>query len=1720
MDIELLKKKRATARSSFTRTAKILKDELSKDQADKTILEDKFIKIESIFNDLKSQDTAVLDLLIKTNTSEKDLETEVLSCEDYVDEFIAIGRRVRKTLGSKECKVNGSTNSNAEFSSNATNEKRFKLPKIQIKKFDGQLLSYLTFWGQFKKIHEDKELDEVDKFHYFAQSMVPGTRASELIDSYPLTAENYPKAVSAFKERFGNKEILTEIYVRELLKLIMQNVRSQGKDRLPLVSLYDKIESYIRALESLGIAQDSNAAWLYPMVESCLSADMLRVWQRSVLCSKEGSRLTNLLEFLRKEVEGEQRVKLARSGFEFPNSSRDERTKEVKFKSKKPIASAASLVVTKEKKCVFCCKNHDSKECFVARSMSLKERLEKLRESKCCLRCLKPGHFAKQCQLFIQCHLCKRSHHIILCPELPESKVESIASEKGSTTVQTAISSPICMKEVTLMTLMVELGAGSRKRKARCLLDCGSQRSYILKSTAESLNLKSISSENLTHTLFGGTRTESKTHKQYFLRLSPVGRSTEYQFSFLDQDTICGEIPRIQKGPILKELKRHRIWISDVGEDHPEIEILIGSDIYGKILTGQVIQLEGGLTAINTKLGWTLCGEQRDWNIQKVEGSQSMLVTSFLVQNMRLSDMWSLETIGIADEAQTFSKAVENQLAQEQFLNGLCRLKDGRYCVSLPWVQKFPPDIPSNRHISEKRLFATTRKLRKLEKFDEYNEVFNEWLSEGVIEIIPESEKTSGGHYLPHHPVIKESSSTTKIRPVFDASCKTDSSPSLNDCLIKGPNLVEEIPAILLRFREKAIGVTSDIKRAFLQIGIRQDDQNFLKFLWWVNGRVEEFRHKRVVFGVTSSPYLLAAVISFHLSQVAPEFRDISEKLMRSFYVDNCATSVDDKDELKQFICQSSRIMAEAKMELRLWTFGPENDSGTVAKNSDSVSMVLGLQWDRREDSLTIHIKTSVILGDLSKRKLLSLVHAVFDPLGIILPAMLPAKLILQEAWAIKSNWDIPLPDDLRARFVKWYEGLPSLSQIKLSRRIGFGIKDSWTLHVFCDASRNGYATVIFLRSQNDGEVYVKFISAKSRISPLKEITIPRLELLGCVLGARLAKYVVEALSLSNIPIYFWTDATVALSWIQREENWGIFVSNRVKEIRKLTDKECWRHIPGKINPADLPSRGCSPHHLLNSSWWEGPEFLKDPPDSWPNIKYSPDEDSVRAEIRKGRVVDLSVKIDEPQWFERFSSFSKIVKVFCWILRFANKLQKKPSYTSDTSSVEEKTKAENLLWRIVQQNNFQKIENIGKGLVVVKDNEGLIRVKSKIIDSKDEYAFRYPILLPSKNHIVTCLIRELHTKNCHAGLNILSATLREKYFVISARRAIRSVITKCIACKRFNAKACSTPPIHLPLDRVRDAATFEVVGIDLCGPLFLKNRSKVWIVLYTCAVYRAVHLELVTSLSTETFILSLRRFIARRGRPSTIYSDNGTNFTGADSALKRLNWQTIESSTSGVKPLQWKFIPPTAAWWGGWWERLIRSVKSLLLRVLGNSSVNFEELSTILCDVEAQINSRPLTYISDGSCDLVPLTPAMFLQDIPETGIPDIDAIDNGKLQLRFKHCQKLRDQLRSRFRKEYLGQLVQKANEKTHSLKVGDVVLVGQDNVKRQNWSIARIEKLFPGRDGCHRVARVRAKCGTLIRPLQRLYPLELCEESSIITDISEKVSRFGRKIKPVQRT
>lgn len=237
--------------------------------------------------------------------------------------------------------------------------------------------------------------------------------------------------------------------------------------------------------------------------------------------------------------------------------------------------------------------------------------------------------------------------------------------------------------------------------------------------------------------------------------------------------------------------------------------------------------------------------------------------------------------------------------------------------------------------------------------------------------------------------------------------------------------------------------------------------------------------------------------------------------------------------------------------------------------------------------------------------------QSIFDRMGYLSPATIIPKILLQRSWKTSKTWDEKLDEKIEKEFREWWEQAELLERVRITR-FAFG-GESIQLHGFSDASQNAYSAAVFIRVEYGGSVKCHLLQAKSRVAPIRPTTtIPRLELLGCVILARMMMTVVEAMSLQDVPKYYWTDSSTALAWVKRNSEWGTFVGNRVKEICKLSSPQEWSHVPGKQNPADLPSRSCTPKKLLDSRWWEGPEWLRKPREEWPTCEEITDEESVK----------------------------------------------------------------------------------------------------------------------------------------------------------------------------------------------------------------------------------------------------------------------------------------------------------------------------------------------------------------------------------------------------------------------------------------------------------------------------------------------------------------------------
>ena len=825
-----------------------------------------------------------------------------------------------------------------------------------------------------------------------------------------------------------------------------------------------------------------------------------------------------------------------------------------------------------------------------------------------------------------------------------------------------------------------------------------------------------------------------------------------------------------------------------------------------------------------------------------------------------------------------------------------------------------------------------------------------------------------------------------------------------------------------------------------------------------------------------------------------------------------------------------------------------ESYTKSVLGNTEKVRMgeqkILGVRWSTSNDHITFDFdSTSQLASKLepTKRNVVSIVGKFYDPLGFMAPIVIPFKILFQEICQAKLEWDQQLTGKLLKKWQSLVASLQEAQPISVPRCYFSDIPEAaqaYSLYGFCDASVNAYAAVVYLMIQTESSCYLKFVASKTRVAPIQKQTIPRLELLSALLLARLMDNVANSLTslLSLAQLQCFTDSMVSLFWIQGvEKQWKPFIENRVNEIRKLIPAVCWRHCSGKDNPADIPSRGLAPLELsVNALWRRGPDWLdatesehhpeNDLPESDPS-ENMPDECAAELKVREvhNLLVADAVGIDQVMKCENFSSLSRLLRVTSHVLKFIDQLKKRitPGETTlQSTATADYTRAEKL-WIIASQSlltNHCKFSSWKRQFDLYLDADSFWRCRGRLSNASVPYSTRHPILLLKGHHFTKLIVRRAHERVLHDGVKETLAEIRSKFWIVKGRSFVRQLLHRCVCCRRFEGKSYGAPPPPpLPSFRVNEQPPFTYTGVDFAGPLYIKHREdtqsqKVWICLYTCCVVRAVHLDLVPDMSTQTFIRSVKRFTARRGLPRKFISDNGKTFKAAAKVIEGvMQDDAVKKYLSGVG-VKWVFNLEKAPWWGGVFERMVRSTKRCLKKMIGQAVFSFDELLTAVTEVEAIINSRPISYISSDDLE-EPLTPSHLLHgrrllSLPDNLSYDDEAddedfeIDVTTLSRRVKHLNSTLNQFWRRWRAEYLLELRDShryhKNGSPETIAIGDVVVVHDEGQPRGFWKLAKVQETIVGKDGKVRgaVLRLPEKNGQprwLQRPLQKLYPLEV---------------------------
>jgi len=721
--------------------------------------------------------------------------------------------------------------------------------------------------------------------------------------------------------------------------------------------------------------------------------------------------------------------------------------------------------------------------------------------------------------------------------------------------------------------------------------------------------------------------------------------------------------------------------------------------------------------------------------------------------------------------------------------------------------------------------------------------------------------------------------------------------------------------------------------------------------------------------------------------------------------------------------------------------------------------------------------------------------------------------------WKQTKDWDDQLNDETIDKWVSYSEGLKYFEYLSIPRALFTGRALSQQLHGFSDSSEKAYAAAVYLRTvQDDGLIVVRLVTAKTKVAPIKSLSIPRLELCGALMLARLMASVKKAMKL-DCQWEAWTDSTTVLKWLSSfPGRWNTFVANRVSEIQDIIPVEYWHHVKSEENPADCASRGIPASELKDFSlWWAGPAWLKT--ETYPVHQQDIDLQLVQHEEKK-----KSLKVHHQHLalslLTRFSSLITLQRVTAFMFRFVHNFKNKKSRILGNLTSDELRKGLQYWIKVSQHEVYVKeIEDLKDNHAIKVsskilqlnpfiDKMGLLRVGGRLENSALSENQKHQLILPP-HHIITKLIINYHHKNkLHAGFQLLWSTLQQTYWIPRARDVIRQEIRKCVVCRRHRAAVAEQLMGSLPSPRVNPGHPFQKSGVDYAGPFqtrLMKGKSnkvfKSYFCLFICLVTKAVHLEAVGDLSADSFIAAFKRFSSRRGVPTDLYSDCGTNFVGADKELRSLLMQsqmTIENFHA-ERGTSWHFNFPAAPHHGGLWEAAVKSTKYHLRRVIGTTTLTFEEFTTILTQIEGQLNSRPLCPMSSDPLDYTALTPGHFLIGHPINAVPepDLTSIKMNRLS-RWQLTQQICQHFWRRWTSEYLTSLQQRHKWKAASRNfvVGDLVLVKDENLPPAKWKLGRVSVAHPGADGLVRVVTIKTADGEFKRPVVKLCLLLSTEE------------------------
>ncbi|XP_076660479.1 uncharacterized protein LOC143363835 [Halictus rubicundus] len=1126
-----------------------------------------------------------------------------------------------------------------------------KLPRIGLPTFSGDFHDWESFRDKFTAlIIKDISLSDVSRLHYLG-SCLKGA-ASDLVRNLPITEANFKIAWDLLTARFDNHRGLVNFHIQTLHSLPHVSTESASD----LTSLRDKANTAIQALRNLGRPVDTWDDLLVFLIVARLDRSSRKAWELQLGASTDYPTYAELEKFL------ESRIRAL------------DALQPISKQAKRNVSSHAAT--SNRLSCPLCKTEHRLNACTQFKSKTVSQRFDFVKGDRRCLNCFSQKHAVSACPSKYSCQQCGRRHHSLLhFDSTPNNSTVSQASPSSSdqppfaqTTVASHVSSPpvFATQRILLATAWVKVSsAAGRSELVRALLDQGSATTLMTESLAQRLR---VQRRRVSVSISGIGNRETTARHAATIQISPTnGTGPTLSTTTLVLRSLTRYVPERCERTISWPHIRNLALADKKPMSSDPIQIIIGADLYGFILldglrTGSIHEP----IAQNSIFGWFLSGPAGSMTSTSSPVVPSYHCTPSDPLESELRRFWEIEEI-----PNTSRYTEEEEQCENHFRTTHTRDPSGRYMVRLPFRRAHPIDIGNSYRIAHRMLTRLETRLRSNPPlFDEYDAFLREYLNLGHMRKVPPSLQDGPQTvYIPHHAVIRESSVTTHLRVVFNASSLTSNGTSLNDHLLIGPKLQTDLPTIILRCRQYRYLLTADVTKMYRQILVNPQDVDYQRILWRSSpsDSVDRYQLLTVTYGTAPAPFLALRVLKQLVEDEGSNFPLAVSVLQNHLYVDDCVFGASDESRLTETRNQLITLLSKAHFQLHKWTTNAPHllrdisphDRGTGLEKIlqfDETVKVLGVAWSPDADAFRFRV-TLPHHSAGTKRAILSTIARLFDPLGWVTPTTVYAKILMQQLWLKKCSWDAPLPSTFLDRWTIYNAELPALKSLAIPRWTHQTLDiASCELHGFADASTVAYAAVVYLRVvTSSGHIVVSLLAAKSKVAPVKPLTVPRLELSAALLLARLIVFVRQALhDLPNeIPCYCWTDSTITLCWLrQPASRWKTFVANRVAQIASSLPDAMWRHVPSEENPADCASRGLLPSQLLHHDlWWKGPQWMQLSTDQWPpNIPVaSPD---ARAEERPTLSFNLVLPSTPWELRDRFSSWPKLLRVTAYNATF------------------------------------------------------------------------------------------------------------------------------------------------------------------------------------------------------------------------------------------------------------------------------------------------------------------------------------------------------------------------------------------------------------------------------------------------------------------------------------